>query len=79
MDKNWNVATMAVQGAYEPKNTDPRVLPLHMSTTYVYDYYVNYDSYCQQLPLWQAENKEYLENARKAAIPAEHTVEIIKK
>lgn len=37
MDKNWNVATMAVQGAYEPKNTDPRVLPLHMSTTYVYD------------------------------------------
>jgi hypothetical protein len=48
-------------------------------TTYVYDFYVNYDSYCQQLPIWQAENKEYLENARKAAIPAEHTVEIIKK
>lgn len=37
MDKNWNVATMAVQGAYEPKNTEPRVLPLHMSTTYKYD------------------------------------------
>lgn len=37
MDKNWKVATMAVQGAYEPKNTESRVLPLHMSTTYVYD------------------------------------------
>lgn len=29
--------TICVQGGYEPKNGEPRVLPLHQSTTYVYD------------------------------------------
>lgn len=37
MDKNWKTSTIAVQGGYEPKNTEPRVLPLDMSTTYKYD------------------------------------------
>ncbi len=31
------IGTDCVQGAYQPKNGDPRVLPLYNSTTYVYD------------------------------------------
>ena len=37
MDKLWKESTIAVQGCYTPKNTEPRVLPLDMSTTYKYD------------------------------------------
>lgn len=37
MDKAWKESTIAVQGGYVPKNTEPRVLPLDMSTTYKYD------------------------------------------
>ncbi|HKL94269.1 MAG TPA: O-acetylhomoserine aminocarboxypropyltransferase/cysteine synthase family protein [Clostridia bacterium] len=31
------IGTKCVQGAYNPKNGDPRVLPLYQSTTYTYD------------------------------------------
>ena len=34
--KNWKVETIAVQGAYEPENGEPRVVPLVQSTTYAY-------------------------------------------
>lgn len=37
MDENWNLETMAVQGAYVASNAEPRVLPLYQSTTYRYD------------------------------------------
>lgn len=37
MDKNWNLETIAVQGGYEPGNSEPRVLPIFQSTTYKYD------------------------------------------
>lgn len=32
-----DIQTKCVQAGYEPKNGDPRVLPLYQSTTYVYD------------------------------------------
>lgn len=32
-----DIQTKCVQSGYEPKNGDPRVLPLYQSTTYVYD------------------------------------------
>lgn len=32
-----NIETKCVQAGYEPKNGEPRVLPLYQSTTYVYD------------------------------------------
>jgi O-acetylhomoserine (thiol)-lyase len=32
-----NLETICVQGAYEPKNGDPRVLPLYQSTTFYYE------------------------------------------
>ena len=32
-----NKETMCVQGAYEPKSGDPRVLPLMQSTTFYYE------------------------------------------
>ena len=35
--KQQRLETMAVQGAYEPANGEPRVVPLALSTTYAYD------------------------------------------
>ncbi|MGI6225592.1 MAG: O-acetylhomoserine aminocarboxypropyltransferase/cysteine synthase family protein [Peptococcales bacterium] len=37
MKKQWKFATKAVQGGYEPKNGEPRILPIFQSTTYKYD------------------------------------------
>ena len=36
-DRNWNKATLCVQGGYVPGNGEPRVLPIYQSTTYKYD------------------------------------------
>lgn len=35
--KNYKLDTICVQGSYEPKNGEPRVLPIIQSTTYKYD------------------------------------------
>lgn len=37
MTKQWKIATQAVQGGYEPKSGEPRILPIYQSTTYKYD------------------------------------------
>ncbi len=37
MDPKWKIETLAVQGGYEPKATEPRILPIIQSTTYKYD------------------------------------------
>ena len=37
MKENYRIETKCVQGAYEPKNGEPRVLPIYQSTTYKYD------------------------------------------
>jgi len=37
MDKKWKFETKAIQCGYEPKNGEPRVLPIYQSTTYKYD------------------------------------------
>ena len=37
MDKNWKIETIAVQGDYQPRNGDPRIVPIVQSTTYKYD------------------------------------------
>ncbi|SMB87281.1 O-acetylhomoserine sulfhydrylase [Desulfonispora thiosulfatigenes DSM 11270] len=37
MKKEWGLGTRSVQGGYEPKAGEPRVLPLYQSTTYKYD------------------------------------------
>ncbi len=37
MKKNWEIATICVQGGYSPKIGEPRVLPIYQSTTYKYD------------------------------------------
>lgn len=37
MDNNWSIETKAIQGGWEPKNGEPRVLPICQSTTYRYD------------------------------------------
>ncbi|QUI21112.1 O-acetylhomoserine aminocarboxypropyltransferase/cysteine synthase [Vallitalea pronyensis] len=37
MDNKWRIETTAVQGGYEPKSGEPRVLPIYQSTTYKYD------------------------------------------
>ena len=37
MSKEWKLETVAVQGGYEPKPTEPRILPIVQSTTYKYD------------------------------------------
>ena len=37
MDPKWNIETIAIQGGYEPKATEPRILPIIQSTTYKYD------------------------------------------
>lgn len=35
--KNYHIETLAVQAGYEPKNGEPRVLPICQSTTFKYD------------------------------------------
>ena len=37
MDKNYKINTKCVQAGWEPKNGEPRVLPIYQSTTYKYD------------------------------------------
>ncbi len=37
MEKNYKKATLCVQAGWEPKNGDPRVLPIVQSTTFKYD------------------------------------------
>ena len=37
MNDNWNIETKMIQGGYEPKNGEPRVLPIAQSTTFKYD------------------------------------------
>ena len=33
----YNINTICVQGGYEPKNGEPRVLPIVQSTTFKYE------------------------------------------
>ncbi|MDD2384545.1 MAG: PLP-dependent transferase [Sulfurospirillaceae bacterium] len=37
MAKNWAIETKTIQCGWEPKNGEPRVLPIYQSTTYKYD------------------------------------------
>ncbi|MDD3118391.1 MAG: O-acetylhomoserine aminocarboxypropyltransferase/cysteine synthase [Victivallales bacterium] len=37
MNNEWSLETKAVQCGWEPKNGEPRVLPIYQSTTYKYD------------------------------------------
>lgn len=37
MNKEWSKGTICIQGGYEPKAGEPRVLPIFQSTTYKYD------------------------------------------
>lgn len=37
MKSDWKLETRAVQTGYEPKNGDPRIVPIVQSTTYQYD------------------------------------------
>jgi len=37
MKDNWNIETKMIQGGFQPKNGEPRVLPIYQSTTYKYD------------------------------------------
>lgn len=37
MKNHWSVETKAIQGGWQPKNGEPRVLPIYQSTTYKYD------------------------------------------
>lgn len=37
MNSSWKKETIAVQAGYEPRNGEPRVLPIVQSTTYKYD------------------------------------------
>ena len=37
MNPNWKIDTIAVQGGYEPKSGEPRILPIIQSTTFKYD------------------------------------------
>lgn len=34
---NYNIDTICVQGGYEPKNGEPRVVPIVQSTTFKYE------------------------------------------
>lgn len=36
MTKNWAIETKVIQGGWQPKNGEPRVLPIYQSTTYKY-------------------------------------------
>ena len=37
MEKQWKLETKAVQGGYDPKPGEARILPIVQSTTYKYD------------------------------------------
>lgn len=37
MDTNWKIETLAIQGGYEPKAGEPRIVPIVQSTTFKYD------------------------------------------
>lgn len=37
MNKNWKIETLAVQGGYEPKSGEARIVPIVQSTTFKYD------------------------------------------
>ncbi len=37
MNKNWKIETLAVQGGYEPKAGEARIVPIVQSTTFKYD------------------------------------------
>jgi len=37
MDKQWQLETQAIQGGYEPRNGEPRILPIVQSTTFKYE------------------------------------------
>jgi len=37
MDPKWKIETLAIQAGYEPKATEPRIVPIVQSTTYKYD------------------------------------------
>lgn len=37
VEKNWKIETKVIQAGYEPKNGDPRIVPIVQSTTYKYD------------------------------------------
>jgi O-acetylhomoserine (thiol)-lyase len=37
MDANWKIETLAVQGGYEPKAGEARIVPIVQSTTFKYD------------------------------------------
>jgi len=37
MNKNWKIETLAIQGGYEPKAGEPRIVPIVQSTTFKYD------------------------------------------
>lgn len=37
MNKNYHIDTIAVQAGWEPKNGEPRVLPIYQSTTFKYE------------------------------------------
>lgn len=37
MDKNRKSGTICVQAGWQPKNGEPRVLPIYQSTTFKYD------------------------------------------
>jgi O-acetylhomoserine (thiol)-lyase len=37
MNKDWKIETLAVQGGYEPKSGEARIVPIVQSTTFKYD------------------------------------------
>jgi O-acetylhomoserine (thiol)-lyase len=37
MDKSWKIETLAIQGGYEPKAGEARIVPIVQSTTFKYD------------------------------------------
>ena len=37
MDKKFSKSTLCVQGGWQPKKGEPRVLPIYQSTTFKYD------------------------------------------
>ena len=36
MDKNLHMETLCIQAGYEPKNGEPRQIPIYQSTTFKY-------------------------------------------
>ncbi len=37
MNQSWAIETQLIQAGYEPKNGEPRILPIYQSTTYKYE------------------------------------------